>query len=370
MTPEAAAAEALSIWTPEQVLDRVDARWAPGLLSRFASVVREVIGRAPEAAKRAGLVQIARTVLRGDEGVRHALCRDSALGRWTAGVEDALRRERALEPWLALVPRFGLAAALRTQGDLETTVVLGSGGRARIPADGRVLQGPPGRPLRVVVNRGELGTHSKPPRPAGAFEVADGDAEAGAAPSVQPLSGGSLPDIVHPLAAGAACLGTSAPALLEEVATLAPVLVGVSGAQDVSHSASLASARGCIWLTPVARPLVVAETLVHEASHLKFFLVEDVAPFVDAMDPPRFDVPWRSDKRPLRAVLMGLHAWVRVLEWLDGLGAGELAQPAGERVAILREATEAAADIVTGADGLTLAGQALVTELCERVRGR
>ncbi len=168
---------------------------------------------------------------------------------------------------------------------------------------------------------------------------------------------------------------TGAPAetdqlLAAEVAALAPVLVGVAGATDVSNSASLSEARGCIWLTPVSRPLVVAETLVHEASHLKFFLVEDVSPLVVTPDPPRFEVPWRADRRPLRAVLMGLHAWVRVLSWLDTMEGSEQAQAARERASVLAKATRAAVDIVESAEGLTEAGAALVDALCGRVRAR
>ena len=205
---------------------------------------------------------------------------------------------------------------------------------------------------------------------AGDFEVIDGDAEAGALPSVQPLSGGSLTEIVGPIKRGVEVLASSAPALAGEIAALAPTLVAVAGSPEVSHSASLAEARGCIWLTPVARPLVVCETLIHEASHLKFFLVEDMAPLVSGADPPRFEVPWRSDRRPLRAVLMGLHAWVRVLEWLESMTDPTHAQAARERGALLGEATRAAADIVEGAEGLSAAGEALVASLCERTRDR
>ena len=365
-----AAEEALAQWTREETLARIDARWTPGLMRRFAEVVREVLQRAPEEAKRAGLVPTARGILRGDEATRAALGRDPALGRWTTAVEGALMRGDALAPWLALVPRFRVATALLSGERLECRVVLGSGGRARVPVDGRVLQGPPGRPLGVVVQDGELLTHARAPREASGFEVADGDAEAGATPEIQPLSGGSLSQIVRPLAEGVACLRSTAAELAEEIATLAPVLVAVRGSEEVSHSASLSEARGCIWLTPVTRPLVVAETLVHEASHLKFFLAEDVAPFVEVPDVPRFEVPWRSDLRPLRAVLMGLHAWVRVLDWLATLAGGPLQQPAAERSRLLGEATAAAAAIVTGAEGLTAEGRALVAALCARDRDR
>ena len=370
LSPEAAADEALETWSHEDTVARLDVRWAPQLLQRFAGVVRATLSQAPEAGRRAGLVPTARLLLKGDPAMQLTLARDPALGRWTSAMERALARGDQLEPFLALTSRLAIGAALKSGSSLETTVVLGSGGRARLPADGRVLQGPPGRSVRVRVEDGLLKTHARARRQAERFEVADGDAEAGAVPVVQPLSGGSLTEIVGPLERGASCLRDTAPGLVDEIVALAPVLVGVSGAPDVSHSASLAEARGCIWLTPVERPLVVAETLIHEASHLKFFLVEDVAPMVEAPDPPRFEVPWRSDRRPLRAVLMGLHAWVRILAWLDTLGGSQYAQAAAERSTLLSEATTAAAEIVRGAEGLTPAGEALVQALHQRVRDR
>ena len=370
MSPETAATEALEFWSHDHTLATLDARWAPQLLRRFAEVVRTTAQEVPEDARRTGLVRVARTILKSAPETQLALARDSALGRWTSAMERALARGAKLDPFLALTSRFAVGAALQNQTSLETTVILGSGGRARLPADGRVLQGPPGRSVRVTVQDGVLHTHARAARQAARFEVVDGDAEAGMVPVVQPLSGGSLTEIVGPLERGARCLVETAPALTEEILALAPVLVGVSGATDVSHSASLAEARGCIWLTPVDRPLVIAETLIHEASHLKFFLVEDVAKMVMDPDPPRFEVPWRSDRRPLRAVLMGLHAWVRVLEWLDTLEGSHYAQAAQERAELLSQATVAAAAIVEGADGLTTCGQALVEALCRRMRQR
>jgi hypothetical protein len=67
---------------------------------------------------------------------------------------------------------------------------------------------------------------------------------------------------------------------------------------------------------------------------------------------------------------MGLHAWVRVLEWLARLEGGALAQPARERATVLARATDAAAEIVAAADGLTPEGESLVAALCRRTGDR
>jgi HEXXH motif-containing protein len=264
---------------------------------------------------------------------------------------------------LSLSTRLAVATALLEQRSCDVHVTLGSGGRGRIPVDGRILQGPAGSRVRVRVIDGALQSFAQPAKLAGPFEVVDGDAEAGKLPVVRPLSGGSINPEVRHLAAGAATLAITSPALLEEAAALSPVLVGVSGQTDTSHSASLEGARGCVWLTPVKRPLVVAETLVHETSHLKYFLAEDLSRFSDPSDPPRLSVPWRTDLRPLRAVLMGVHAWTRVIVWLRSIEEETLRARASQRLAILEPAVTEGLSILAETEGLTAEGQQLVSAL-------
>jgi HEXXH motif-containing protein len=313
---------------------------------------------------------MARRVLQSPLELRRALWRDPALGRWTAGVERALQLgdTPGLSSLLMAASRFEIAQALALGADAKRLVALGPSGHARIPMDGRVLHGAPGRPLLVEVREGQLHAPTLPGRKAGPLEVVDEDAEAGARPALPALSGRCPEAITQRLAAGVACLSESSPALLEELGAFSPVLIPLSGASDVSLSGSQREARGSIWLTPVDRPLVIAETLVHESSHLKFFFLEDESPWTLDDDPPRFAVPWRSDLRPLRAVLMGLHAWVRVLNWLATLSQGPYAQPAAQRITILRQATDAAATILSEAEGLTPAGEALVHQLIKAVQ--
>lgn len=328
----------------------------------------------PALSRSSGTVAAARAVLSASPTARLALALDPALGRFTTAAEEALARAdppASLEPLLALSPRFAVTAALVDGGDADLPVVTGSGGRARLPADGRVLQGPAGRALRVEVRAGTLVTHARPPRTAGPFEVADGDAEGGRLPKMRPLSGGDAYEAARRLEPGVACFAETAPALLAEAAALAPVLVPVHSDASVSHSASVAGARACIWLSAPDRPLVVAETLVHEASHLKFLLAEDGSPFTPPDDPPRFSVPWRPDPRPARAVLMGLHAWVRVVLWLRTLDRPPFGQAASERLPVLLQATRASLDlcleIAADPHALTEEGRALVSALSARL---
>lgn len=357
----------------EAVRARRVARWVPGVLTRFADAVRQLVAKDPARAKRAGLVLAARSVLRASTPVREAMALDPALGRWTAALEDALADGETPPERLVglrlLAPRLALGAALHGQLDLDLQLVVGSGGRARIPADGRVLLAPPGRAMRVEVRGGELATHARQPRRVKPFELADGDGDGGKAPRVQALSGGDAFRPQKALAAGVKVLWDTAPDLLAEAAALVPVLVAVRHEADVSHSVGLGDARGCVWLSAPERPLVVAETLLHEASHQLFHLVEDAAPFVLDPDPPRLQVPWRPDPRPLRAVLMGQHAWVRVLRWLRTLEGGSWGQHAAERIPVLEDALAAAEAAATGASGLTPHGEALLARLTGIHRG-
>jgi HEXXH motif-containing protein len=356
-----AAAAAWGTWTPDEVRARLAAWWAPAALTAFAAAVRRVAALAPEIARRHRVVPLARRVLGASPEARVALAADPALGRWSAAIAETAPGP-GLEPVVALLPRLAGAATLLDGGDLDAVVVVGSGGRARIPVFGAVLQGPPGRAIRAEVRAGALRTHSRQARQVGAFEVPDGHAEGGKLPAVRPLSGRAATDAAARLADGVAALRDTAPGRLAEIEALSPVLVPVASQPGVSHSCSMKDARGCIWLSAPDRPLVIAETLVHEASHLKFYLIEDDTPFTAPDDPPRFEVPWRPDLRPLRAVLMGLHAWETVLAWLGTIEDGApWSQPAAQRRPLLEEAVAAAREIVAGADGLSAAGQALLS---------
>ncbi|MCB9729712.1 MAG: hypothetical protein H6744_05410 [Deltaproteobacteria bacterium] len=362
----AEAEEAMRFWDAGTTHAWMARHWMPRLFERFGAAVRALHDAAPEASKRAGLVAIARRIVRAAPQVQEALARDPALARWVAGVEEAVAsgaQATRLQALLALLPRFAVAVAMREGADLDLPVVLGSTGLARVPADGRMLQGPPARAVRAQVRAGELITHTRAALAVGPFELADGAAEGGRMPVLRPLTGADSLAAVKPLARGVNALGETAPAALVEAAALSPVLVAIAAAPDVSQSASRPDVRGCVWLAAPDRPLVVAETLLHETSHSKLYLFEDAHPLVEAPDPPRFTVPWRADPRPARAVLLGLHAWVRVVCWLRSLAESDWSQPAAERLPVLLGATRAAADILSRADGLTPAGRALTERL-------
>ena len=59
----------------------------------------------------------------------------------------------------------------------------------------------------------------------------------------------------------------------------------------------------------------VAESILHEAMHLKLSLVEKAMPLVEEGSIERFYSPWRNEYRPLRGVLHGLFVFRAILDF-------------------------------------------------------
>ena len=315
------------------------------------------------------MVGLSRVLLGSSIATLHALAIDPDLGRWVESIErvlDGRTSPRRLEALLALLPRFIVAASIRERVSCDLPLRVGAGGRARIPTDGRVIQAPPSHLTRVIVDGGQLINHSRAARSVRGFELVDGDSSGGAIPAVEPLSGGAVFQCQRTLEPTVDLLHAFHPRALEEAEALCPVLVPVRTASpEISHSAGLQSARGAIWLSFPPNPLVVAETILHESSHVLFHLMEDTWPVVVEPDTKRFVVPWRPDQRPLRAVLMGYHAWVRIYDFLLRI-EGPLNQRSCERREIIGQALAQAKPILEKATGYSSAGRTLFEVLAER----
>lgn len=63
----------------------------------------------------------------------------------------------------------------------------------------------------------------------------------------------------------------------------------------------------------------MADTLIHEASHQYFYLLQRVGPFDDGTDPELYYSPATRTKRPVSRLLMALHAFVNVLELYEAV---------------------------------------------------
>jgi hypothetical protein len=65
--------------------------------------------------------------------------------------------------------------------------------------------------------------------------------------------------------------------------------------------------------------LRVAESILHEAMHLKLTLIEDHVPLVKAFDGNLYFSPWRDEKRPAKGVLHGLFVFKALLEYFKAI---------------------------------------------------
>jgi HEXXH motif-containing protein len=103
--------------------------------------------------------------------------------------------------------------------------------------------------------------------------------------------------------------------LYEECAQLTPeVLPLYHGIGQLYGSASNIDVPGYTYLPGIAKPLDVAECLVHEAMHQKLFRIEHVVPLFERDSPADeiFYSPWRVDPRPLRMLLHGCYVFAHV----------------------------------------------------------
>jgi HEXXH motif-containing protein len=81
------------------------------------------------------------------------------------------------------------------------------------------------------------------------------------------------------------------------------------------RSSSTREAYGALAAAPERDPLLLAETVLHETSHLALGSLTDLVDLTDPYDQTRHRVGWRPDPRPLGGVLTGTHAHIGLLDF-------------------------------------------------------
>src|SRR5262249_18543782 len=90
-------------------------------------------------------------------------------------------------------------------------------------------------------------------------------------------------------------------------------IIPLWAAEGLTLSSSNPHHPGVVQLSIGQDPLVLAELLVHEASHQYFHLMEYVGPVDDGSDSTLYYSPFKGTERPLRAILLAYHAFANVL---------------------------------------------------------
>ncbi|NSC23878.1 hypothetical protein FM076_23080, partial [Streptomyces albus subsp. chlorinus] len=171
-----------------------------------------------------------------------------------------------------------------------------------------------------------------------------------------------------------ALLREADPERAAEVTGLVRALVPVLWKPDGRASATRLAAPWAVLTTLPQTPEEMAEVLVHEVQHSKLAVLGGVVHLdhgADGQEAAVFRVGWRSDPRPLGAVVQGTYAHLALADLWDRLARRASATPA-ERAAARRRAEDFATQVdhalflLLGSGQLTREG----TEFVEGMRRR
>ncbi len=104
------------------------------------------------------------------------------------------------------------------------------------------------------------------------------------------------------------------PALLDEMRLFLGHVIPVGFLPEDHQSASYPHALGTIYLTLHPRPMMMLEALIHEFQHNKLHALMQLGPLLAGDEDLRVASPVRPDPRPLRGVLLAVHAFLPVAE--------------------------------------------------------
>jgi len=145
-----------------------------------------------------------------------------------------------------------------------------------------------------------------------------------------PLGGHEVPAASEVLAAGIDLLQLVWPEAAADVARLTQGVV-LLRPRDHARSHAPVEEPGLVLLTADS-PEKVGDLLCHECSHVRLQRVLELDPLLHNLDEGGFRSPWRRDPRPLRGLLLGVHAFLSVVEWYRRLRAGPWGAPVWDEV--------------------------------------
>lgn len=372
---------------PGQGIDHLQALWARDCARRAAEML--------EGADEPCAVEVARALKACPEPARlrvfgHPLASLDTGVTAPDGVKDPrslAERRAALARHLIGAPDIEDLTLVFTGGDLAADLMLPhlrivlhapgarvialrqSGGRVGLMRDdgvsatfGTGIPAPPGT--------GNALFHAAPR--IGGFDVLNADPAVRAALAPFGLAEG---EVLHAamarLAAGLGLMAQVWPAAAETLARHVRGLV-LLAPRGYERSHSPQSLCGTIMMTAGA-PETVGDLLCHESSHVRMHWVKAVDPLVVATDPAAeaagFDSPWRSDKRPLDGLLLGVHAFLNVCAWYDRLAARGGASARFARGVLARQAanTRQGWRVLSDNGTATPAGAGLMEDLRQAV---
>jgi HEXXH motif-containing protein len=107
-------------------------------------------------------------------------------------------------------------------------------------------------------------------------------------------------------------VGAYLPALRAEIEAVLQQVVPVGWYEERHLSASVQEAIGTIYLSLHGNPMTMAEAVIHEVSHNKLAALFELDPVLENDAAEAHASPVRPDPRPLRGVLLAVHAFLPV----------------------------------------------------------
>jgi HEXXH motif-containing protein len=275
---------------------------------------------------------------------------------------------------LARLPRRVLSLAARA----EIEIPVHERARGATFADGRMLVDrvaldlaaiargddagplPVGRPYHPIDRAILLATADNNPR--AAF-----GAEPGEPGNPVDLGGHDPPAWARALAPALALVEEHLPDLRAEIDLYLRAIVPVGHHPETHRSASYRESVGAAYLTLHPGVMTLAEALIHEHAHDKLHALFEIDRVIENTSESRFRSPLRSDLRPLRGVLLAVHAFVpvaRLYERMEQAGhplARQRDFPA--RFAQIRRMNREGAAVLLAHARPTPAGRALLSEI-------
>ncbi|WP_437730005.1 aKG-HExxH-type peptide beta-hydroxylase [Sorangium sp. So ce1335] len=178
------------------------------------------------------------------------------------------------------------------------------------------------------------------------------------------------PDVAQPFADALELLARHAPVYLTWVERVLRGVVVCRCQESRTRSSSWMHAPGIVLVSWSANPIEIAEMLVHESSHQRFYLVSRVGPVVDGSDAQQYYSPAVQRHRPLSKILIGYHAFANMLLFYRTLLRSGLAEDPHCRAleARLTAEVEALERPLRDSPALTDIGRDLCQPLMERLR--
>lgn len=168
--------------------------------------------------------------------------------------------------------------------------------------------------LRVTMRPGAPGWRELRRAVAGSLDVLVDDLDPFRIPAMDNEPAGRLtaPRVAELRATLRAAWPVLSPASAAEIAAIVRVIVPYTAPESGHASTTSPQAFGTVAMSQQPDKYTCAETLVHEAQHLKLGALLDLVTLTRPDDGRRYYAPWRADPRPASGLLQGAYAFLGV----------------------------------------------------------